>query len=51
MCYTNEGTGKMARRESVTRDVIIDAAFSILREEGIEQVTARKLAEIGRAHV
>ncbi|MDE6815827.1 MAG: TetR/AcrR family transcriptional regulator [Lachnospiraceae bacterium] len=44
MCYTNEGTGKMARRESVTRDVIIDAAFSILREEGIEQVTARKLA-------
>lgn len=44
MCYTNEGTSEMARKESITKDVIIDAAFSILQEDGIEQVTARKLA-------
>ena len=37
MCYTNEGTGKMARRESVTRDVIIDAAFSILRKRELSR--------------
>lgn len=34
----------MARKESVTKSDILDAAFSILQEEGIEQVTARKLA-------
>ncbi len=34
----------MARKESITKDDIIQAAFSILQEEGIEQVTARKLA-------
>ena len=34
----------MARKESVTKNDILEAAFSILREEGIEQVTARKLA-------
>ncbi len=34
----------MARKESITKDDIINAAFAILQEEGIEQVTARKLA-------
>lgn len=34
----------MARKESITKDNIINAAFAILQEEGIEQVTARKLA-------
>lgn len=34
----------MARKESVTKSDILEAAFSILQEEGIEQVTARKLA-------
>lgn len=34
----------MARKESITKNDIIQAAFSILEEEGIEQVTARKLA-------
>lgn len=34
----------MARKESITKDDIMNAAFSILQEEGIEQVTARKLA-------
>ena len=34
----------MARKESVTKNDILEAAFSILQEEGIEQVTARKLA-------
>ena len=34
----------MARKESITKNDIINAAFAILQEEGIEQVTARKLA-------
>lgn len=34
----------MARKESITKEDIMNAAFSILQEEGIEQVTARKLA-------
>ena len=34
----------MARKESITKDVILNAAFAILEEEGISQVTARKLA-------
>ena len=34
----------MARKESITKEDIIKAAFMILEEEGIEQVTARKLA-------
>jgi len=34
----------MARKETVTRQILIDAAFSLIQEEGMEQVTARKLA-------
>lgn len=34
----------MARKETITKEDIIQAAFAILQEEGIEQVTARKLA-------
>lgn len=34
----------MARKESITREKIIQAAFDLLQEEGIGQVTARKLA-------
>ena len=34
----------MARKESITKEDIMNAAFAILQEEGIEQVTARKLA-------
>lgn len=34
----------MARKESITKDDIVNAAFDILQEEGIGQVTARKLA-------
>lgn len=34
----------MARKESITKDDIVNAAFAILQEEGIQQVTARKLA-------
>ena len=39
-----KGGESMARKESVTKSDILEAAFSILQEEGIEQVTARKLA-------
>ena len=34
----------MARKETITKQDIMNAAFEILQEEGIEQVTARKLA-------
>ena len=34
----------MARKETITKEDILQAAFAILQEEGIEQVTARKLA-------
>lgn len=34
----------MARKETITKEDIMQAAFDILQEEGIEQVTARKLA-------
>ena len=34
----------MARKETVTKAILLDAAFEMLKEEGIDQVTARKLA-------
>lgn len=34
----------MARKESVTKSILLDAAFELLNEEGVEEVTARKLA-------
>lgn len=34
----------MARKESITKEDILRAAFEILKEEGAGQVTARKLA-------
>lgn len=34
----------MARKESVTHEMLKTTAFSMLREEGMENVTARKLA-------
>lgn len=35
---------RMARKELVTKAMILDHAFELAREEGIESVTARKLA-------
>ncbi len=34
----------MARKETITKQMILEGAFEILREDGIELVTARKLA-------
>lgn len=34
----------MARKESITKDIINDGAFKLLREQGAEMLTARKLA-------
>ncbi|MCL2052574.1 MAG: TetR/AcrR family transcriptional regulator [Lachnospiraceae bacterium] len=34
----------MARKESISRDGILDVAFAMMKEEGIISVTARKLA-------
>lgn len=34
----------MARKESVTKKIISDGAFELLREQGTEMLTARKLA-------
>ncbi len=36
--------GEMARKELITKDKIADPAFVLAKEEGIENVTARKLA-------
>ena len=42
---TTAGEDKaMPRKESITKQMIFDAAFSLLKEEGKEEVTARKLA-------
>lgn len=35
----------MARKESITGEMILDTAFQMVREEGMEQITARKVAE------
>ena len=34
----------MARKEQITKQIIVDGAFGLLREQGIQMVTARKLA-------
>ncbi|MBE5847122.1 MAG: TetR/AcrR family transcriptional regulator [Lachnospiraceae bacterium] len=34
----------MARKATVTKEMILDSAFALMKEEGFEQVTARKLA-------
>lgn len=34
----------MARKESITKQMIIDGAFELLKQEGVAAVTARKLA-------
>lgn len=34
----------MARKETVTRQILLDNAFNLLKEEGFQGVTARKLA-------
>lgn len=34
----------MARKEQITKQIILDGAFNLLREQGAEMVTARKLA-------
>lgn len=34
----------MARKESVTRKILSDGAFELLKEQGMEMLTARKLA-------
>ena len=34
----------MARKETITKDYLFNTAFEMLREEGIENITARKLA-------
>lgn len=34
----------MARKEQITKQVILDGAFNLLREQGSDMVTARKLA-------
>lgn len=34
----------MARKATVTESMLLDSAFALMREEGFEQITARKLA-------
>ena len=42
--FLNRNGGFMARKETITRDYLFNTAFEMLREEGIENITARKLA-------
>ena len=35
----------MARKESITRQMILDTAFEMAREEGLANITARHVAE------
>lgn len=35
----------MARKESISKQMILDTAFALAREEGMANITARKLAE------
>ena len=35
----------MARKESVTEQMILDTAFEMVKEGGFESITARKVAE------
>ena len=35
---------RMARKATVTESMILDSAFALMKEEGFEQITARKLA-------
>ena len=35
----------MPRKQSVTKDMLIDAAFELVREKGMEELSARHLAE------
>ena len=34
----------MARKESITKTMLLEAAFELVKDEGIENLTARKLA-------
>ena len=34
----------MARKESITKDQLLEVAFELVKDEGIENLTARKLA-------
>ena len=36
--------GEMARKELITKDIILETAFTLAKAEGIENVTASKLA-------
>jgi AcrR family transcriptional regulator len=35
----------MARKESITKQMLLDTAFQMTREEGMENVTTRRLAD------
>lgn len=35
----------MARKESISKEMILDTAFAMAREEGLENITARRVAE------
>lgn len=41
---TKERCEGMARKESITKEMLLEAAFELVKDEGIENLTARKLA-------
>ena len=42
-CY--KGGEPMPRKPRITRDMVIEAAFEVAREEGYESINARRVAE------
>ena len=34
----------MARKESITKEMLLEVAFELVKEEGVDNLTARKLA-------
>ena len=44
LCFGLEMVDFMARKETITKTYLFETAFEMLREEGIENITARKLA-------
>ena len=44
MADTDEREGSMARKETITKQMLLETAFAMTREEGFVNVTARKVA-------
>jgi AcrR family transcriptional regulator len=44
-CYSNIGDDTMPPKAGITKDMIFNAAFKLVREQGLEILTARSIAQ------